>query len=444
MKQNLIRKVLKIGGMTCSGCERRIEAGLRGRPGVKSVKASFSRASVEIAYDPAVISIRNIIGKIEKLDYVVKDEEAEDKFSSRQLIGIGLILLAGYLIIKSTVGFNYIPALSQNMGYGILFAVGLITSFHCIAMCGGINLSQCLAYSSPAKARDGGQNLLPSLFYNAGRVLSYTLVGGVVGGLGSVLSFSGAAKGAVAILSGFFMVVMGLNMLNLFPWLRRLNPRLPGFFSRSVSQEAGSAGKYRPFYVGMLNGLMPCGPLQAMQIYALGTGSVAAGAAAMFVFSLGTVPLMFGLGAVSAFLSGKFTHKMMKAGGVLVILLGAVMLSRGAALSGLSLTAPAAPAATGNVAQLTGDRQEVTTALRPGSYPPITVQKGVPVKWIIQAGEGALNGCNRTLVIPQYNITKTLTPGYNEIVFTPEEEGTIVYSCWMGMIRSRITVVAES
>lgn len=87
--------------------------------------------------------------------------------------------------------------------------------------------------------------------------------------------------------------------------------------------------------MGMLNGLMPCGPLQAMQLYALSTGSFAQGALSMFVFSLGTVPLMFGLGALSSFLSARFTGVMLKASGAMVIFLGVVMLNNGLSLYGL-------------------------------------------------------------------------------------------------------------
>ena len=105
--------------------------------------------------------------------------------------------------------------------------------------------------------------------------------------------------GIFAILSGVFMVIMGLNMLNVIPWLKKINPHMPKIFGRKIQ---GSKGKHGPFIVGLLNGLMPCGPLQAMQLYALGTGSFLMGAASMFVFSLGTVPLMFGFGALSSLL----------------------------------------------------------------------------------------------------------------------------------------------
>lgn len=85
--------------------------------------------------------------------------------------------------------------------------------------------------------------------------------------------------------------------------------------------------------------------------------------------------------------------------------------------------------------------QIVRTSVQIGRYEPIAVQKGIPVKWIITVEEGNLNSCNYRMVIPAYNIEKQLEYGENIIEFTPDEAGTFAYSCWMGMIRSSITVV---
>jgi sulfite exporter TauE/SafE len=456
MEQRILKKILQVDGMSCANCEIRIENKLSKLDGVVRVKAVFSSSNVYVTYDADRISLDEIIEEIEKLDYTVmnkpdpaagegseRDEKSrgasavQDKKSINQMLGLGIILLAVYLVVKNTVGFNFIPEVNQSMGYGLLFVVGLLTSLHCVAMCGGINLSQCVAYQTNSSSSGRLSKLKPSLLYNAGRVVSYTVVGGVVGALGSVVSFSGAAKGIVAILSGIFMVIMGLNMLNIFPWLRKLNPRMPKIFGNKIYN---NKGKYGPFIVGLLNGLMPCGPLQSMQIYALGTGSPAAGAISMFLFSLGTVPLMFGFGAVSSLLSGKFTHKMLKVSAVLVIVLGFVMTGRGLALSGVNI-----PAASGksNIAKIEGNVQVVETSMSSGRYTPIIVQKGIPVKWTIQAKASDLNGCNNPMFIPQFNQQYKLTPGDNVIEFTPEAEGNIPYSCWMGMIRSNIKVVSD-
>lgn len=447
----MVRKLLRVGGMSCPSCELRIENRLKKMEGVSEVKASFGSATVQVTFEPEIVSLEKIAAAIEKLDYQVKNgasmrsgksSAADGKFSIHQMLGIGIVVLALYLIIKNTVGFNFIPQVNQNMGYGLLFVVGMITSLHCVAMCGGINLAQCVKHKSSEPDASGVSRFKPSLKYNAGRVLSYTIIGGTVGALGSVVSFSGAAKGLVAVLSGIFMVIMGLNMLGIFPWLRKFNPRMPKLFGNKIHNNNGQNG---PFFVGMLNGLMPCGPLQAMQIYALGTGSAVAGATSMFFFSLGTVPLMFGFGAISSYLSGKFTHRLMKVSAVLVMVLGVIMLNRGLNLSGLGLSniAYAAPASGGNVAKLAGNVQLVTTSLSSGRYEPFVVQAGIPVKWTITASASQLNGCNETLTIPKYGITKRLVAGDNLIEFTPDQEGNIPYTCWMGMISSNIRVVAD-
>jgi uncharacterized protein len=449
----MIKIELKIEDMTCSNCELRIENALKKLEGVAEVKAEYSRAKASVTYDADVVGFQDIVDAVAKAGYKAseqsksisaqaerKPEAAQSKEDINQLVGIGIILLALYVIIKNTIGFNFIPEVNQSMGYGILFVVGMLTSLHCIAMCGGINLSQCVSYKHSNASGTG--NLKPSFLYNSGRVVSYTVIGGIVGGIGSVVSFSGGAKGIVAIIAGLFMVIMGVNMLNIFPWLKRFNPRMPKIFGNKIYNNNGKNG---PFYVGLLNGLMPCGPLQAMQLYALGTGSIAAGALSMFLFSLGTVPLMFGFGAISSVLGKKFTGKMMKVSAMLVMVLGFIMMSRGLSLSGVNAAAGVGNSPVkGNVAIVENGVQVVSIDLKSGRYAPIVVQKGIPVKFIINAEDKDINGCNNTVIIPKYNIEKALEPGENIIEFTPEETGTIPYSCWMGMIKSKITVVDDT
>ena len=449
MEEKLNSKVLKISGMTCASCERRIENRLKEIEGIKEVRAVYSSSEVFVTYNTDMIGLERIIEVVNELDYKVItkpqikeqcDEEerskSEDKLSIDQLLGIGVTILAGYIILKYTIGFNFIPQVNQNMGYGILFVVGLMTSLHCIAMCGGINLSQCVVNKLVEEEGNRLSKLKPSLLYNGGRVISYTIIGGIVGAVGSLVSFSGTAKGIVAILAGIFMVIMGLNMLNIFPWLRKINPRMPKFLANRIHK---SNSKHGPFYVGLLNGLMPCGPLQAMQIYALGTGSFLGGAASMFFFSIGTVPLMFGFGAMSSLISRKFNHKMIKASAILVVILGVMMAGRGFNLSGMNIAF--ANSSTGSIAKIENGVQLVTTEMKSGNYAPIVVEKGIPVKWTIKADESELNGCNNPVTIPKYNIVKELVPGDNIIEFTPNEEGNITYTCWMGMISSNIKVV---
>ncbi|MGV8906957.1 MAG: hypothetical protein ACOH15_10185 [Acetobacterium sp.] len=87
--------------------------------------------------------------------------------------------------------------------------------------------------------------------------------------------------------------------------------------------------------------------------------------------------------------------------------------------------------------------QTVATTLDNGIYNPIIVQKGIPVKWTITANDGDLSSCNNRMLIRNYQVEKKLIVGENVIEFTPTESGKIVYSCWMGMVGSTITVVDD-
>lgn len=439
MTDNQERWSFKVTGMTCTSCERRIEKTLRSVEGVVEAKASYTDERVHLTHTPDLNKAR-VFEAVNALGYLASETEdvpALSRFSVQQWLGMGILLFALYFIINSTVGFNFIPQVDASMGLGMLFVVGLLTSLHCVAMCGGINLSQCINHA--ATGEQGNARFTPSLLYNAGRVVSYTVIGGLAGALGSVVSFSGGAKAGVTIFAGVFMIIMGVNMLNIFPWLRRINLRMPKFI---VDRTSSAAGRRGPFVVGLLNGFMPCGPLQTMQLYALGTGSFLMGAASMFLFSLGTVPLMFGFGALSTLISQKFTHRMMKVSAVLVVVLGLTMVGRGFSLFGITIPTPSR-ASGSNVAKVINGIQEVTTTLESGRYQPIVVQKGIPVRWTINVKADDLNGCNNPITIPKYNLEKRLVPGENIIEFTPKDEGTITYTCWMGMISSTIQVVSD-
>ena len=512
MKQNDGHMRFLVDGMTCVSCENKIEQTLGNMSGIESVSARYATSEVDVRFQSDRISVEMIEEALKQADYPVlervvldidlpgaspRDDSRTRRSTTRpqpgthkpeqkkslpvalgKLAGLLIALFALAMLINQVGGLNLFyafPVAEAGMGLGMLFVIGLLTSVHCVAMCGGINLSQCARIPTgtgkrtsvdpmsmnselpDASEKTGGnwQSVLrPGFLYHAGRVISYTVIGVLVGALGSVISFSGPAKGAVQLAAGVFMVIMGLNMLNLFPWLRRFNPRLPRFFAAKVN--AGKTSSKSPLYVGLLNGLMPCGPLQAMQLYALSTGSAIQGALAMLMFSLGTVPLMFGLSVVSTWLTGRSRGRLLKASAVLVALLGIFMFSSGLSLAGIALPDPrvrasgtsadstGAGAASGaGVAMIENGVQTVVIQLSSNRYAPITVQKGLPVRWIVQAEAGTINGCNNEIIVPAYDISKKLEPGDNVIEFTPEKSGTFAYSCWMGMIRSKITVVDD-
>lgn len=448
------KTVLRISGMTCPHCEKRVMNAIKRIKGIEYVSASFPKKCAEVTYDPEKTSEKDIKDAVEREGYKVVGMGGGAK---RQPVGkvlpIFLIVLAIYFIAKHTIGFdfvNLIPRIDSTVSLIALFMTGALTSVHCIAMCGGINLSQ-----SVGNAEDNGKFRRP-LLYNLGRVISYTAVGGIVGGIGSALFVSQAVKGVIMLAAAIFMILMGLSMLGWLPWW--LVPRLP----KALSKNANRAKKGRgPLIVGLLNGLLPCGPLQAMQLYALSTGSVITGALSMFLFSLGTVPLMLGAGMVFSTLKGKFTRGVTRVSAVLVVLIAVVMVFNAGGLFGWNIGGETAFAGSpptqaegavsaGNISNTAGGYivaniqngvQVVEAKLAPSKYPSIMVQKEIPVRFNIQADDASLNGCNETVEFPKFNIERKLEAGDNIIEFTPGETGTITYTCWMGMIRGQIRVV---
>jgi plastocyanin domain-containing protein len=144
----------------------------------------------------------------------------------------------------------------------------------------------------------------------------------------------------------------------------------------------------------------------------------------------------------------------MQAGSILVAALGLVMFSNGWSLSGFTSKAVPSKPASAQAAKGTAGvspfvpviqngEQIVNSTLQPGRYPAITVQQGIPVRWTINAPADSINGCNYRIIISEYGIQYTFKQGDNVIEFTPVKTGRFRYSCWMGMINSTITVVAN-
>ena len=496
------REKIKITGMTCPNCEKRIERKLSRTGGVVKASVSLADSTLDVTYEPDKVSRDDIVKAVKDLGYGVQDEERARWPGLARTAVILAVITAAYVLLEATGVLELLvpgTLADSSMGYGMLFVTGLLTSVHCIAMCGGINLSQSLP--SREAPQPGRQALLPSLMYNLGRICSYTVIGAVLGTAGMILGLagigsSGFIQGIVKIAAGVLMVFMAANMLDLSPFFKKLTS---GIYSRLVParRRQGSSDRPRvrkgPFLVGILNGFMPCGPLQAMWLLALASANPLYGALSMLAFGLGTLPLMLGLGGIVSLLGRRYTDKVMTAGAVLVAVMGFAMLSQGAALSGLLTPASvlavvvifdlfcllmnadskiirrsAAIASacaivivyaagqfyTGSSTYTSADAsadayaddadveavQVVESTLQSRTYPDIEVKAGTEVQWVIYADASVLTVCNRVMYIDEFDIQYTLTAGENIITFTPQETGTYRYTCWMGMITGTITV----
>ena len=434
-------------GMHCPSCERLIERSLQKTSGVSKVDADYPTEMVKVTFDAKKTSIKKIKKIIESKGYDCSEESTTVTSFESKLIGglvvVIAILLVSYYIFELSESVVF-PAISQDMGYGLLFLVGLLTGFHCISMCGGFVMSYT------AKSAKAGKPVYKShLMYGVGKTVSYTIIGAAFGLLGSIIAFTPMMRGVAGILAGLFLLLFGLKMLNVLPFLRNFRFNTPKFIQKFVGKESSKHND--PLIIGLLNGLMiACGPLQAIYIMAAGTGSVFEGAKLLFVFGLGTLPVMIGFGFFASFVSSKLTHKILKLSGALVMIFGLLMINNGLALTGTGFDATSLVVSTRGAdsfaaptPQVEGDYQIIRMDVNRYGWEPdrFILKAGVPVKWIITGKE--INGCNNAIQVPKLNLEFDIVEGEQTIEFTPEEEGVVSWSCWMGMIPG-VFVVKEN
>lgn len=336
-----------------------------------------------------------------------------------------------------------------------MFLTGLVTSVHCVAMCGMLVVTYAWGDGGGRGARG---RLVPHLAYQVAKVSSYVIVGLGLGAIGSAFDLRGV-RGWVTIAAGALMVLLGLGMTGRFPALRALTLRAPRALTiaiakvrRRAGREAAGGGATLGTAVlfGLLTGLMPCGPLQAAQLYAAGTGSPVRGAVAMLGFGLGTAPLMFAFGTASGALGEVFKRSMQVVAAVVIIVLGSVMLDRGAMLAGSPVTfrsvrqavlgEGAAPGP--SAVRVAADGvAEVDVVIRGTLFVPDTVRipGDRPVRLIVDRQED--NSCSSQIAVPRLGVLADLAPfAKTSVALPPAKSGTYTLTCGMGMMAGRLIV----
>ncbi len=449
----------KVNGMTCSSCEVIIERKLKNVSGVEKVKASKSKDSVEVeCSDQVPVSelqaavkdsgyILSLQGSVDATSAVSASPTVSENWFSKhkeRFSEIGAVLVVMFGIFFLLRQFDILPkglAVTDNMSYGFIFIIGLVAATStCLAVSGGLLLAVAAKYNEKHPHLTGWQKFKPHVFFNIGRIVSYTLLGGAIGALGSVLTISSKAAGVITIIASLLMIVMGLQLLGIFPWLNKIKIKLPKFIAHKVydssdNKSSESSGKTSSFLFGAATFLLPCGFTQALQLYVLGKGSFVIGALTMLAFSLGTLPSLASIGAFTSFTKGNLQRYFMTFSAILIIILGVMNISPGLNLTGAVI---ALPSGNGNAdvvdtAPIIDGKQVINMAVNGFDYSPntFTLKKGVPVEWRID-GKGA-QGCAKIISVPALGITERLSSDVNTVEFTPQKTGKIKFSCGMGM-----------
>ncbi|MBU0731267.1 sulfite exporter TauE/SafE family protein [Patescibacteria group bacterium] len=446
---------INIKGTHCQSCQTRIENEVKTLAGINDISVDYSSGDTKIDFEENKVSKAAIVKKIESLNYSVpeapgenekeKEEKNSDKKLKRWIIGILAVLVfgVGYFIVKYFGLLEILSRLNEtNLSYWLIFGIGILASFHCVGMCGGLVVTYTAASQKPDAKKK--KKFAPHFQYNLGRLISYTLIGGLLGGIGSFFAINPTFKAVIILLAAVFMILMGLSLLTNNKYLNKVKLKTPKFIAKYLYGNKENSKPKGPFIIGMLTGFMPCGPLQAMQLYALASGSFWTGAASMFVYALGTIPLMFGFGSLLSSIKNEKIKKIMKFSGVVVIILGLLMLNRGLTSFGYGYKGLVSKEQTSQTEFIVDgsvtEYQTVKMELTYNGYEPnvLYVKKGVPVRWIIDVKQ--MSGCTDEIIMPEYNIKKALQVGENIIEFTPEQAGEIKFSCWMEMVWGKFIV----
>jgi len=456
-----MKKTFSIKGMHCNSCADSIERELKDK--VNSISVSYAHEKAEIDFDESKITEKEIEAIIKKKGYdcycninLKSKPESEYNNNKSALIFLGVfVLIIVLLLVYKTFGLNIssiqIPEISQNISLILLFIIGLLTGFHCVSMCGGFVISY-----TAKNALKGHTGFSQHAAYGTAKVISYTIMGALFGLIGGLFSFSIGLRAGVAIFAGIFMILYSLSMFGLKFFRKfQFNPKFLTKYAVMASTKA--EGPYlSPIVTGLLNGLfIACGPLQAMYLYAAGTGSLASGALSLFVFGLGTLPVMLAFGSLATVISHTTTKKILKFSAIIVLILGLIMLNRGLSLAGsnfsfdsikstiIGTSSATIAASSSSNAKIINGAQEINMNVDASGYSPnsFVIKQGVPVKWNVNVI--TLTSCNSELVMREYNIDKKLQKGLNVIEFTPTKTGTISFTCGMGMLHGSFIVTAD-
>jgi sulfite exporter TauE/SafE len=308
-----------------------------------------------------------------------------------------------------------------------------------------------------------GQRVIPNVAYQGAKIVSYMLVGLLLGTVGSALNLD-AIRPYVMVGAGLFMIVLALGMTGKVPWANKFTPRPPKFLMNALSATRRKAvadanedksSLATPITFGLLTGLMPCAPLMAAQLNAAASGSALNGAVAMFAFGLGTAPLMLGFGTASSLIPKKLKERVMVALAVVVLLFGATYLNRGAMLLGSPVTLQSVKTAvlggggseapTTEFAEGTDGVIEVPLVIERVQFQPQTVDipADKPVRLLVDRRED--NACSDQLAIPQLGILVDLAPfAVTTIDIPASAAGSYTLTCGMGMMSGQLRVGAST
>jgi sulfite exporter TauE/SafE len=385
------------------------------------------------------------------------------------MLGVVFVAIAiGLAVVQGTPNTVQIADNSGTMSQLVVaFVTGLTTGgLSCLAVQGGL-LASSLAHQieqdyvqqaahnqtrkkSKVQSTARSSSATPIFLFLVAKLVVYTLLGALLGWLGSYLTLSPMTRAFLMIAIGIFMVGNALRMFNVHPIFRYFSIEPPKFITRYIRRTAKGTDTFTPIFLGALTVFIPCGVTQAMMAAALGTGSLAMGAALMFAFTLGTSPVFFVVAYLTTELGSRLEKFFMRFVAVLVLILGLVTLDGGlnvlgSPLSFQNMTRSLLPSGGGAAAQAESAQPvaangELILQVENEGYFPQTLKApaGQAVKLNLVTDQ--TYSCSRDFVIPALDFYQLLPDtGTVQVDIPAQAKGSkLFFTCSMGMYTGQI------
>lgn len=398
------------------------------------------------------ISDDQIKNAIERAGYQVIDQ-AKPIFSRNikdytiLLFGVFISVLLFWLASKLNISPNIYSSAGSELGYAII--MGLAAGFStCMALVGGIVAGVAAKHKAHYPKSSGWQSFRPHIIFNIGRIVGFLVLGGILGLVGSALTFSPIVIGVLTILASVFMLVIGLQLTGIFPRLTMLS--LPSKIFSKIGldrQKPKTYSDWRTLGLGALTFFLPCGFTQAMQLFAVSTGSALSGALVMGLFAIGTTPGLLLVGGLVAFIRGQRVKTMLKVIGAVIIVIALYIFSSGLAQIGLQLpNLKAASTSRSNIPAYNIIKLTFKDTYQQFDKTEIVLLKNQSYRIEISP-EADGKGCMSTISLPGLTKDKIQLIKKNKKIiyeFTADRAGSYKFICAMGIAFNTNIVVNES
>lgn len=372
--------------------------------------------------------------------------------------------MLGILLVAIAIGMMAFQPESQTVNIArdsgmmsqifVAFITGLTTGgLSCLAVQGGL-LASSLAHQieqdyaahaaqhkkTKQKTNPRTNSAFPIFLFLVSKLIAYTLLGALLGWLGSYLTLSPISRAVLLIAIGIFMIGNALRMFNLHPIFRYFSIEPPKFITRYIRKTAKGTDTATPIFLGFLTVFIPCGVTQAMMATALGTGSIAMGAALMFAFTLGTSPVFFIVAYLTTELGARLEKFFMRFVAAVVLILGFVTLDNGLNLTGSpfslqNLTRDWFPTRAESNSQAVPANGDLVLYVENSGYFPSTLRAPAGKALTLNLVTDQTYSCARDFVIPALNYYELLPDtGTVQVTIPAQRAGSrLFFTCSMGM-----------